>query len=203
MKLTSFALAVLALTAAQANAQVVVGTNLQFNWTPHAGNLNRYHAVAFWTPDPHADASWHAGFEYDGRALTLRGDIEPSINGNGNFYVMQPGDVLSHATANQLMVIRQTPITVPPGDRYLGARIIGGLGTSFGWLHLRPGQDKVLRVVSNALAFGTNGIIVGTTQVVPEPAAWIMVAAGAIVVFWRGIVVSAVRLPPPTFRASR
>ena len=179
MKLTHILLVSTCLAlAASAHAQIVVGTNLDFDYAPFGLNNNRYVAHVFWTPNPSLDFNWHTGFEYDGQAI--RNDIEPSINGSGEFYLVQPGDLLSSQTLGQYPKLSQQPIAVPPGELFLGVNARGGIsGELYGWLHLRRGQDRVLRVVSNALAFNTSGILVGTTQIVPEPSAWVIMSVGA------------------------
>jgi MYXO-CTERM domain-containing protein len=50
---------------------------------------------------------------------------------------------------------------------------------AFGWVHLRQVDGKY-QMVGNAMAYESRGIIVGTTQVVPEPAALWLVAVAAL-----------------------
>ena len=117
MKLTHILLVSTCLAlAASAHAQVVVGTNLKLPW--HRSTI-AISLIVFSSANRHQDATWHVGIEYDG--ATIRGGIDPSINGNGTFYLVQPGDVLSHQTFGQYPALTHTPIPAPSGDLVPGA----------------------------------------------------------------------------------
>jgi hypothetical protein len=74
---------------------------------------------------------------------------------------------------------------VGTGDFYIGVWLVTGSspftqrGQYYGWVHLRP-VDGMLTMVANAMSFNSRGIVVGTLQVVPEPASAAIAVVGLV-----------------------
>jgi hypothetical protein len=49
----------------------------------------------------------------------------------------------------------------------------------YGWVHLRP-VNGVLTMVGNVMSYGSPGIVVGTTMLVPEPATWALATVAGL-----------------------
>jgi hypothetical protein len=119
-------------------------------------------------------------FNYDGTNVSLDNIC---LDEGSDWYAVAPGDVFSRAT---IAAGRFTPLVtfgpvgyppafVGPGDFSLG--VSTGIGydiprdrTVFGWVLLRPGLGG-LTMVENAMSYESQGILVGTVRLVPEPSA--------------------------------
>ncbi len=144
-------------------------------------------------PCPSVDCETSAAFEYDGTKIkvdTLTAD------GGSDWFLVQPGDVFSRSTIDAgefPTIINLVPrpivmgeVTVGSDEFYLGVSTGKGTNaqhipyrTAYGWVHLRP-VDGVLTMVENVMSYNSRGIIVGTTTVVPEPAAWALVSIAGL-----------------------
>jgi hypothetical protein len=109
-------------------------------------------------------------FEYENGVLDFGADHQ-FLTVSGDWYLVSAGDIFSEATTDQYPAmflqghLVGPPVDVGTSDFYLGV----GLDTStYGWVQLRP-IDGGLTMVANVIAYGSRGIVVGTTQVVPEP----------------------------------
>jgi hypothetical protein len=99
-----------------------------------------------------------------------------------DWYVVHPGDAFSQATiaaGRFTPLVTFGPVIHPPAsvgdDFYLGISTGKGFDipadrTVFGWVHLRQKSDG-RSMVENVMSYASRGIIVGTTTIVPEPAA--------------------------------
>jgi hypothetical protein len=56
--------------------------------------------------------------------------------------------------------------------------------TAYSWVHLRP-VNSVLTMVADIMSYSSPGIIVGTTTLVPERAAWALVTIADLACFSR------------------
>lgn len=138
---------------------------------------------------------------YDPAANTLT-YISHNTDEGSQLFLVRAGDVLTHATlaavpysdwkgSFSLGHVSWGQNTVVGEDFYLGVRTGSASDpgyrddspegyTSFGWAHFREGADGRLFIVDSAMAFRESGIVVGTMQAVPEPAAWASMLAGLV-----------------------
>jgi hypothetical protein len=119
-----------------------------------------------------------------------------NVDEEADFYLAPNGVEFSAATIasgqfSPLFVLDNAySINIPYGTFYLGVNTgtgftydengYGGPGREvFGWMQLHN-SSAGLQMISNAMAYGTNGIFIGTTDVVPvpEPEAYAMMLAG-------------------------
>ncbi len=143
-------------------------------------------------------------FAWDGENINVESF---NIDEGSDWYVVQPGDVLGSASigAGQFPVLvnmldLETEPEIPPPVKvgagnagsptefYLGVTT-GQIGivdrNVFGWIHLRdPLSTGQLEVIGSAVAYGSKGIVVGTTTVVPEPASLVLVVMGLVSLLW-------------------
>ena len=171
---------------------VVVDDNIRYRVDPIENSIgfsiSKYLNLAPGTDCPLSGCETDASFIYDGQTLTPHILTLDEIS---DWYLVKPGDTFSVNTirAGQFpLLLEVTPqingetVTVGPGEFYLGVRT--GVGftnnrpnrTAYGWVHLRP-VDGVLTMVENVMSYNSQGIIVGTTTVVPEPHAVVLVLA--------------------------
>jgi hypothetical protein len=132
------------------------------------------------------------GFQYDGTKIKTS---VIALDEQSDWFLVQPGNIFSDATiqAGQFPAILNVlpppqggEVTVGPGEFYLGIRTGRGFvgpgqprRNAYGWVHLRP-ENGALTMVQNVMSYNSRGIIVGTTTVVPEPAALALVAVAAL-----------------------
>ena len=125
---------------------------------------------------------------YDGTTIAVE---TITLDEQSDWYLVEPGDAFSDAAiaAVQFPVLFDAnwpntpiggPVSLGSGEFYLGVRTGAGFGggpnrTAYGWVHLRP-DGGGLTMVENVMSYNSRGIIVGTTTVVPEPAALAIVA---------------------------
>ena len=188
MKFTHFIIiaACLAL-AASAHAQVVIGTNVGFNELPAPPYPAGSHFINTWATPYHSDADWHTALGYNGTRLW---GFDVSVNAKVNIGVIQAGQVMNAASLQNDQVFQRLSgptvlqsVEVGSGEFYLGIAsqtpVIGSPDWNvFGWARLRPEGGK-LTMIENVMVYGVDGIVVGTTQVVPEPSAWVIMVVGA------------------------
>ncbi len=149
-----------------------------------------------------ADCETSASFDYDGTRIKL---FTFTLDGGSDWFLVEPGDTFSRATINAgqfptIINVLPPPRFMPPeqlgevtvgsGEFYLGVSTGMWIGpdlrsrTAYGWVHLRP-VDGVLTMVENVMSYNSRGIIVGTTTVVPEPAAWALVTIAGLACLFR------------------
>lgn len=134
-----------------------------------------------------------ANFTLSGSELKFDG---ASLDEGSSWYVVQPGDVFSPQTIasgqfTPLVTFGPLPhpaVDVGDGDFYLGIRTyslnVPGK-PAFGWVHLNSDGTELAphaTMVSNAMSYGSQGIIIGTTTLVPEPCGLAMVAGLGVIV---------------------
>lgn len=84
-------------------------------------------------------------------------------------------------------VIHNDSFDVGYGDFYLGVRTgLDGLDYDvLGWLELRNTTGNTLELIRNAVGYETEGIIVGTTTLVPEPTSLFLLTFALLAMFPR------------------
>jgi hypothetical protein len=120
---------------------------------------------------PHSAFVDSARFSYSGESIKL---TDQSAGIHKEFYVAHFGDLLSEYTllAGGLgePLLFDKSVNVGSGEFFLGVWVRGYPAGEYGWVHLRL-TNGVVTMVENVMAYNVPGIIVGTTTVVPEPAA--------------------------------
>jgi len=119
--------------------------------------------------------------------LTL---VAENVDEGSDYYLAPYGAEFTASTiaAGQFSPLSPTGLDVPFGTFYLGVNT--GIGFSetdgqpsrdvFGWAQF-SNSSSGLQMISNAMAYGTNGIVVGTTEtIVPVPAAVCLFGSGLI-----------------------
>jgi hypothetical protein len=142
-----------------------------------------------------AKTDWTFGeFDYNASTVAYK---NTALDEGSDWFLVQPGDVFSAATiaAGQFPPIvtfgpqSYPPVNVGAGDFYLGVRTgQGATRNAFGWVQLRQisGFGTLVVIIDNVMSYNSRGIIVGTTTVVPEPAAWTVAAARVMALVRRG-----------------
>jgi hypothetical protein len=161
-------------------ATVVVNDNIKFTIVPPNGDA---HFAVVKTVNPCCiDSTTEISMKYESETI---GVTVITLDEQSDWFLVNAGDILSTASisAGQFPVIFNTspssggPVVVGPGEFYLGVRTGAGYDVfpgpprrnAYGWVHLRP-ENGVLAMVENVMSYNSTGIIVGTTNVVPEPA---------------------------------
>jgi hypothetical protein len=175
------------LLASPASAQVVVGDNVRLK-SPSIYLFADYHlAISKW-PNPVEgvtclDCFTYVLFNYHNGLMT---DVDRTADEGAEVYLVRPGDLANASTVGSFPHIAPLPefpeYTVGT-DFYLGlatsSRGYYPPRTHFGWVHLVADGPTSVRMVGNAMAYGS-GIVVGSTEV-PEPSkAMAVVAAVAL-----------------------
>lgn len=120
------------------------------------------------------------------------------------FKLSAPGEVITQTTFANGVPPSQNPFSPETGnDFYLAGMVVSGIlepgqpllpatdaipyphEQRFGWAHVHIGQFGQASVVDSAMAYGEGGIIVGTTQAVPEPATGALSLVGLCALLWR------------------
>ena len=109
----------------------------------------------------------NALFGFDGNELTLQG---VTLDEGSDWYAVSPGDVFGFET---LEARRFRSGSVGTDGFYLGVATSSNFDVFpvrdvFGWAHL-VSEGGQLVMLENAVAYDSEGIVVGTTQLVPEP----------------------------------
>ncbi|MES2089946.1 MAG: PEP-CTERM sorting domain-containing protein [Pseudomonadota bacterium] len=129
-------------------------------------------------------------FNYDPALGTLQ-FVTMTVDEGSHLFLTHPGQVLTDQTllSTPPESFRSGPVTVGQ-DFYLGGRTYkftdpefswqNPVYTVFGWAHLKADANGQLQVIDSAMAFREGGIIVGTTQAVPEPATVSMMGLGLV-----------------------
>jgi hypothetical protein len=154
------------------NAQVVVDENVRF--LPDA-LMDRYN-ISFSAFPEHGAGSvcepvgCFSGvlFSYDGHSVQR---LEEDLLWPSAWYFAQYGAVLNSSTPFDT---QPEPFEVGSGDFYLGIRIPNITEPfGYGWVHFGP-VNGVLAMLENVMAYGVDGLGVGTKQIVPEPRTWVV-----------------------------
>lgn len=150
-----------------------------------------------------------AFFDWDGTNIDA---VNFSLDEGSDYYVVQPGDHfdLNYTKSAPLPLLVIADELLFPSVTYpavqVGAGIVGqpvdfylGVATGlsdpccserdvFGWVHLRDATGTgQLTMVGNAVAYGYEGIIAGTTIGLPEPSSALLVLTGlALRLTYRG-----------------
>ena len=114
-----------------------------------------------------------------------------NIDEGSDWYVVKQGDVFSPENIQAGMFTKLVtfgPVVYPAAnvgqsDFWLGVATGHSLSSNrnaFGWAHMQPTTTSPtgLVMVANVMSYNSRGIIVGTTTLVPEPAAIALVAIG-------------------------
>jgi len=168
--------------ASISNAQTVVVEDTHLSFASSSDGLGDYSATACQDLLCDPTSVW---FDYSAGSIE---SVNWNVDEESDWYVVEFGEEFSTATiaANEHPVIFTTdnargPVSVGGTDFYLGVSTGIGLKPNsdpaiydpnrdvFGWVHLRDNGGN-LEFISSAMAYGGEGIIVGTTTAIPEPA---------------------------------
>jgi hypothetical protein len=125
-------------------------------------------------------------FEYENGVLDFGADHQFATI-SGDWYLVPAGDIFSEATIDQYPAmflqgrLIGPPVEVGTSDFYLGVRL--DISEAYGWVRLRPIGDMVT-MVANAVSYNSRGIVVGTTQVVPEPTSSVVLPFAMAALFY-------------------
>ncbi len=163
------ALVVFVMSSNLAGQTVVVNDNIEF--VPDSSSFGASHRGTV-IQDLFGDFT-SVWFDYDGSSLTA---VASNTDEGSDWYVVEPGDVFGPVTIarNDFPSIIGVPVFAGTEEFYLGVST-GTIDCSnpscrdvFGWVRLRNVFGQ-LEMVENAVAYNSLGIIVGTTNLVPEP----------------------------------
>ena len=185
-----FAVAVMATaidsSTAVAAPKVVIGTNVQLR--PILDHPFENFSLSTGTP-PFGDDGTAVFLQYDSTRVVITGQLADE---GAFFFIAQPGDRVGRPT---VLAQEFPPLTHPNGYQHNGNDFYIGIAapailweefptpgvppvrTEFGWVHLQPDGDQ-LRMLANVMSYESPGIIVGTSTLVPEPAAAALAVTG-------------------------
>lgn len=175
--------------AAQAHAVVETG-----HWVSYSASFGNFAVNVDQTIDGD-----YTGVFMDYAAGKLRG-ITFNLDEGAKMYVVKAGDVFTQASsALATNVFGDEPVLVGT-DFYLAAKTRSTTDpgyhfddtfySSFGWGHFKVDETGTPQLLASAMAFREGGIIVGTTQAVPEPSALALIGIGLVGVACRARVVA-------------
>lgn len=181
-----------ALFSLRMDASVVVDTNVTLG-DDHFGQFADHWLTVLQNEAGDYTTMWFDKTELQSGVGSLLNPVTWNIDEEADYYLAPEEAAFSVATiaAGQFsrffVLDHPTPIEVSYGDFYLG--INTGVGWSesspsrdvFGWVHLRN-TSTGLEMLGNAMAYDTQGIYIGTMDVIPEPATWKL--AGAAILFY-------------------
>ena len=174
--------ALTALLTPLANAVIISGTPITFgpNPLPMPPGTHKAHVIQALNGD--YTETW---FNYAGTTLNV---TAWNLDESSDWYLVNEGAPFTAATiaSGQFTTLLDlhtppSPVTIPQGVFYLGvATSVGSLNRDvFGWLKLNN-TGTALQQLDDAMAYGEQGIYVGTTIAVPEP----VMSAAALCCTW-------------------
>lgn len=179
-------------------ASAVVISNTNITLSPDFGFMGADYALTVYQDAARTDPTtiW---FNFTGGSLSF---VTTNLDEGSDWYRTYSLDAFSEASirANQHQVfVRATEtgfesnvLSVGSGDFFLGVNSGNEEGewgdlpprNLYGWVQLRS-QGGVLSMLGNAMSYSGNGIIVGTTQAIPEPSVPGMVLAAVVLMLRR------------------
>jgi hypothetical protein len=141
------------------------------------------------------------GGDYTGSFLTYTATtgtlrvVTINLDEGSQLFLAKAGTVFTNATATtpsfpSLMTASTSPVQVGK-DFYIAGRTRSmtdpgfswaqtDFYDSFGWAHVKVNAQGQLQILESAMAFRENGIVVGTTQAIPEPATYTLMGLGLV-----------------------
>jgi hypothetical protein len=174
MKGTFIIILLIAAFGSAAEAAVVSDTNI----TLSSGGGNADYALTVFQSE--ASGSTEMLFDVSGSEISF---TNTTVDEGSDWYLTSYRDMFTLASIDAgefpyIVVDTDTGfdhnvLTVGSGDFYLGVATDAEIGRFkprdvFGWVHLQN-DNGTLTMLDNAVAYGEGGIIIGTTQAVPEP----------------------------------
>lgn len=150
---------------------VVPNANVKFIDLSEGGLLVDFGLKVY--PFEFQDEPYSAWFSYSRHSVTLT-----ALTADPQYYRLADfGDVFNPISHGNSLGETGT------GDFYIGIWVpFENYGQTYGWVHLQPVDGK-LTMVGNAMSYNSRGIIVGTTDVVPEPMSTVSAVIGLIALF--------------------
>jgi hypothetical protein len=164
--------AVLVTVACCSSARGHVVQNTNFTWNQVSSGLYSSTIIQALNGD-YTDM----GFRLDATGLRI---AYYALDESAGIYLVNQGDELNRASlhSGQLIPIPRESavpsVQVPYSSEgfYLGVvtgtQFTGDIGGVFGWVHLRRLSEDAAIMLGNAMSYGADGIIVGTTTEIPE-----------------------------------
>jgi hypothetical protein len=128
----------------------------------------------------------YVAFHYENGVLDF-GTDQQFVTITGDWYLVSADDIFSDATVDLYPAMWRDgrgpgpPVQVGTSDFYLGVRLNPAI---YGWVQLKP-IDGLVTMVGNAVSYASRGIVVGTTQFVPEPVSADLVLVGLVFLLQR------------------
>jgi hypothetical protein len=167
-------LAVIGLIAQSAMGVVISDTNITLS---DGGGISGYALTTFQSSASGSTTMW---FNVSGETFSW---VDSNVDEGSDWYLTSFDDQFTGATIQNddfSVFFRATDTgyethdrNVGYGDFYLGVATSAEIGRAFprdvfGWVHLQN-DNGTLTMLGNAVAYDEGGIIIGTTQAVPEP----------------------------------
>lgn len=171
------------LTISQAMGSVVVNTNVHLNEVDDTENILSWDYSLFVDYDLGGSNGTIVYFNLDGSQLSVESYL---LDGGAELYLTEELDHFTRQTIDRndfavLLehepILQMNTIDIGTGDFYLGINagtdyISESFNRSlFGWVKLRNAGGQ-LTLVESAMAYEGDGIVIGTTQCIPEPATY-------------------------------
>lgn len=153
------------------------------------GPLSDYTLNVF--QDPSATDITGMSFDFSGQTLSF---VNETADEGSDWYLVSQSDDFTQASIQSAafpLFARATStgyeshdLTISSADFYLGVNTGSGFisvatprRNIYGWVHLEN-DNGTLTMLGNAIAYDEQGIIVGTTQAIPEPATGLVLILG-------------------------
>lgn len=168
------------------DASVISGTNVTFGVEPFPPFMADYRFTLY----QNEGATDHTSmwFNFDGATLSFE---TINIDESSGWYLTTYNEAFTTQTIQNgnhpvFYSSRTDPMNndlpIEPGPFYLGIQTWRGTNEVFGWA-LMNNTGSELVMLDNAMAYGAEGIYIGTTQAIPEPTTLALLGAGGLALY--------------------
>lgn len=185
-------LSIVFFTASDLWAGLTVDWNVQFDTNHYGGGANEMRVSS------HEDQSDDTAVYFDASQIASAGTLAISdfmTDEGSDWYLCSYGDILSIDSIESDLfdtILQHEPYVSESvhigiyGDFFLGFTTseMGLERDVFGWVHMQNDNGE-LSMLQNAVVYGSEGIVIGTFQAVPEPITWVLMLCGGGVMFMR------------------